>query len=1097
MARVIRNGVSTVLLVLLAHSSAWAQATAQLSGTVKDSSGAVLPGVTVTVTQTDTGFSRTVVTETSGTYVVPNLPTGPYKLEATLQGFRTYAQTGIVLQVNANPTINITLAVGDVAETISVEGAAPLVDVRSAGISEVVDNQKIVELPLQGRQVTNLIILAGAAVNTGDVSGQRNRSDAVAISVAGGLRSGVTYVLDGAMHNDTYDNLNLPFPFPDALQEFRVATSGLSAENGTHSGATVNAVTKSGTNKWSGNVFEFLRDHRFNAVDHFAPPGTNDGLNRNQFGGTFGGPVLKDKLFFFGAYQGTRTRQTPPSFIAFVPTAAMMAGDFTAYASPACNAGRAISLRAPFANNRIDPNLFSRPAVLVAQHLPTATDPCGQINYSVPLDNNDKQYVTRIDYQLSANHTVFGRYIDTFERRLPTLSRTGNVLTVRREFGANKRARAQSSAFGDTLVLGANKVNSFRVTWNRTSNHLNDPPDKFFDAPDLGIKLHTYVPGVIGIAVTNAFTISGGNSVKVRLANESYQAGEDFSWVRGRHQLAFGATTSYWTSATEDNARAAGDFNFNGQTTGLALADFLTGQASLVRHGAPGILNMNQWYFGAYGQDTWRLQDRVTLNLGLRWEPYFGQNVENGAIANFVLDNFRQGIKTTRFANAPVGLIYPGDPGFPAGKTGMNKQWANMSPRAGLAWDVSGDGRTAIRTSYGLNYDFPSAQFLYIAASASPFSNRVELNGVPFEDPYRNVPGGDTHPLPRDPPFDAQFPGFGAYGVIDPDINSTRVQSWNVTFERQIGSAWQGSVSYLGSYADRMWGQSHINPSRFMGLGPCTIAGVSYPSCTVSSNTDRRRVLYLENPTAGQWLGPIVQYRDVGTQSYRGLKLAFGRRAATGLSLAGNYTLSHCVADTDVSGGFSQFTGGYTKPDDPSFDKGNCSQSRKQIANLSVGAETPRFANDALRIIASNWRASGIVSARSGSWLTVTTTRDIAGTGITPQRVNQVNADPYGDKSLNNYLSAAAFAAPGPGEYGNHVNNSIEGPGFWTVDMALSRLVSFAATRQLELRLEIFNLFNNFNWGSPVTNFDAGTFGRITSSAGDPRIMQFGIKYGF
>jgi hypothetical protein len=323
------------------------------------------------------------------------------------------------------------------------------------------------------------------------------------------------------------------------------------------------------------------------------------------------------------------------------------------------------------------------------------------------------------------------------------------------------------------------------------------------------------------------------------------------------------------------------------------------------------------------------------------------------------------------------------------------------------------------------------------------------------------------------------------------------VQSWNVTFERQIGAAWQGSVSYLGSYADRMWGQAHINPSNFMGLGPCTIAGVSYPSCTVSANTDRRRTLYLENPVAGQFLGPIVRYVDAGTQSYRGLKLSFGRRAATGLSLAGNYTLAHCVADTDVSGGFSQFTGGYTKPNDPSFDKGNCSQSRTQIANLSVGAQTPRFGNAALRMAASGWRVSGIVSARSGSWLTVTTTRDIAGTGITPQRVNQINADAYGNRSLDNYLSAAAFAAPGPGEYGNHVNNSIEGPGFWTVDMALSRLVSFAATRQLELRLEIFNLFNNFNWGNPVTNFDAGTFGRITSSAGDPRIMQFGIKYGF
>ena len=249
MARRVLNVLVWTFAILAVASGALAQATAQLSGTVRDSSGGVLPGVTVTITQTDTGLVRTTVTESGGTFVAPNLPLGPYRVEAALQGFRTFTQTGIVLQVNSNPTINITLALGDLAETISVEGAAPLVDVRSAGISEVVDNQKIVELPLQGRQVTNLIILAGAAVNTGDVSGQRNRSDAVAISVAGGLRSGVAYMLDGAMHNDTYDNLNLPFPFPDALQEFGVATAGLSAENGSHSGATVNAVTKSGTNK--------------------------------------------------------------------------------------------------------------------------------------------------------------------------------------------------------------------------------------------------------------------------------------------------------------------------------------------------------------------------------------------------------------------------------------------------------------------------------------------------------------------------------------------------------------------------------------------------------------------------------------------------------------------------------------------------------------------------------------------------------------------------------------------------------------------------------------------------------------------------------
>jgi hypothetical protein len=393
-------------------------------------------------------------------------------------------------------------------------------------------------------------------------------------------------------------------------------------------------------------------------------------------------------------------------------------------------------------------------------------------------------------------------------------------------------------------------------------------------------------------------------------------------------------------------------------------------------------------------------------------------------------------------------------------------------------------------------YDFPSAQFLYIAASASPFANRVELSAVPFEDPYRNVPGGDTHPLPSDPPFDAQFPGFGAYGVMDPDINSTRVQQWNVTLERQIGSAWGASVSYLGSYADRLWGQVHMNPGVFMGLGPCTIAGVSYPSCTVNGNLDRRRELFLENPVLGQWLGPIVRYADVGTQTYRGLKLSFRRRAATGLSLSGNYTISHCETDTEVTGGFGQFGNGYLNPDDPSFDRGNCPQNRRQVATFTVGAETPRFDNTPLRVVASDWRVSGIVSARSGNWLSVTTGRDVAGTGIANQRVDQVVDDPYGDKSLNNYLTPSAFAYPAAGTLGTHRAFSIEGPGYWTVDLALTRLVN-VGTHRLEVRVETFNLFNNFNWGNPTTNLDAGTFGRITTQTGDPRIMQFGLKYGF
>jgi len=336
MKRSLRDFSMSVIGLLIASAAASAQlSTARLNGRVTDQSDAVLPGVTVTVTQTDTGLTRSEVTNADGSYVLSNLPTGPYRLEVSLAGFRTYAQTGIVLQVAGTPTINVVLSLGAVEETVTVEGAAPLVDTQSAGVSEVVRTQEILALPLNGRNAADLVSIAGAAVRTGEAN-TRSMAGGVAYSVAGGQSFGVAFLLDGAMHNDPQNNLNLPLPFPDALQEFRVATSGLTAENGMHSGASVNAVTKSGTNRFTGNVFEFLRDHRFNATNPFAlkkPDGTrqDDGLVRNQFGGTLGGPLVQNRLFFFGAYQGTLVRQTPAANITYVPSAAMLAGDFTAF----------------------------------------------------------------------------------------------------------------------------------------------------------------------------------------------------------------------------------------------------------------------------------------------------------------------------------------------------------------------------------------------------------------------------------------------------------------------------------------------------------------------------------------------------------------------------------------------------------------------------------------------------------------------------------------------------------------------------------------------------------------------------------------------
>jgi hypothetical protein len=1099
MMRVLRACACAVAILFLTTTLAWAQATAELSGRVTDESSAVLPGVTVTATQTDTGFTRTAVTDGSGTYVMPNLPTGPYRLEVSLQGFRTFVQTGIVLQVGATPAINAQLGVGSLEETVTIEAAAPLVDVRSAGISEVVEQERILELPLQGRNVTDLIVLAGAAVQS--APNNKSMPGSVFTAVAGGLPFGVAYLLDGATHNNPYDNLNMPLPFPDALQEFRVATSGLSADNGVHTGGSVSAVTKSGTNAFHGSVFEFLRDKRFNAKAVFAPIGPDgerrdDGLKRNQVGGTLGGPIVRDRLFFFGAYQGTFVRTTPADALTKVPTAAMLAGDFTQFASAECNRGRPLALRAPFVNNRIDPALYSPAAMAIARQLPATTDPCGDIRFSAPQKYNQGQIISKVDYQASGNHSIFGRYMVTFDDQVPSWPGSGNVLTTRPEDTAQNHS-AHSFTMGDTIVMGTNTVNSFRVAWNRSRAHYHLEP--FFGPDTVGIKnFHNYVPGVMGMAVNGAFTTASGGSVYFQGDTDAYQVSNDVTLVRGSHQFALGGNVASWKHYTVDGQRGVGLWTFDGSITGTGMSDFLTGRLVSLEHSRPGELDMDQWYIGLYGQDTWRMTSRVTLNAGLRWEPFFGPNIRNNAVSNFNVENFRAGIRSTVYQNAPPGLIYPGDPGFPTGKSGLNNKWTNVAPRIGLAWDVTGDGRMAVRSSYGLGYDFQSASYLFISATAPPYSNRVRI-GTPaggFDDPYRDFPGGPPHPVPAVPLADVQFPAFGAFGSIDPDINSTRVQTWNAIIERQIGTAWQASASYLGSYTDRIWGQVAVNPGVFMGLGPCTIAGVAYPVCTTDANLNQRRLLTQENPVTGRQLGIIDRHSAVGTQDYHALRFSFQRRAAAGLRLSANYTRSYCVGNTATTT-FGQPSTGFLKPDDPSFDRGNCTQDRRHIGNMTMGIQTPEFSNTALRVLASDWTVSGILNARSGSFLTVTTVRDIAAIGISAQRPNELLEDVYGNKTLDNYLNPAAFAYPAPGTLGDHVRGSILGPAYWQIDVALARTISVGAAQNVELRVETFNLLNHFNWGNPTVNFDAANFGRIQTQAGANRVMQFGVKYGF
>src|SRR5438094_2042327 len=367
MKRLILCLVAGVFVLGLTAGNVWAQATAQISGTVRDQSSAVLPGVEVMVTQTNTGVTRTAVSNETGTYVLSNLPIGPYRLEAGLPGFRTFVQTGIVLVVNSAPVINPVLQVGQVSEQVEVQANATLVETHSTGVGEVIDSQRVVELPLNGRQATQLINLAGAAAtiplsNAGQLYSGKNNPDETPISVAGGgANSAMTYVMDGGTHNDPINNLGLPLPFPDALQEFKVETSALPAQYGQHGSGAVNVVTKSGTNELHGNAFEFVRNGVFNARDFFAP--VRDSLKRNQFGGTLGGPIVRNKLFFFGGGQFTIQRSAPVTGTNYIPTPAMLAGDFTKITSPGCNGGRQINLKTPFVNNQIPRAQLSQPAL--------------------------------------------------------------------------------------------------------------------------------------------------------------------------------------------------------------------------------------------------------------------------------------------------------------------------------------------------------------------------------------------------------------------------------------------------------------------------------------------------------------------------------------------------------------------------------------------------------------------------------------------------------------------------------------------------------------------------------------------------------------
>ena len=1107
-----------VLLCVTGFSwvAAWAQSQnlSQIQGTVQDSSGAPVPGAEVKATQTDTNVTRTVTTQNDGGYVLPNLPIGPYRLEISKTGFATFVQSGVVLQVASNPTIDVTLKVGAVSEQVQVEANSALVETQATGVGNVMETQRIVELPLNGRVATDLVQYTGAAIPLG-VAGNGGYPGTPQFSIMGGQAFGVGFWLDGSVYNNPWDLANMPLPFPDALAEFKVEANALTAQNGVHTGS-LTGVTKSGTNSFHGNAFDFLRNGDMNARNFFAP--TRDTLKRNQFGGTIGGPIIKDKLFFFFGYQDTLTRQDPTAnpTATFVPTAAMMEGNFSACPqdlSAAVLAGIPSPIATQIHNFQIPASLLDPAALKLASMLPASAGACGQTSFGLITQIDEDQYVARVDYQTSTKNSLFARYIRTHYYRPASYQFTpSNLLTTSQ---GELNDADQSWIFGDTYLFTPTLVNQFRASVDRLAVLRNEPP--YVSACDLGVPVYCgYVPHESGFTVTGAFAVGPGTGGPAHNHSTPLQLNNDVSWVHGRHQINFGGGGEVSKMLFYGNVYSQTNWTFNNLPT------FLLGEFSSNSMSLPNDLLQEKWFVNWYVQDTWKVTSRLTVNLGLRWEPFLPPSEINGSVYNFSLGNLINDVRSTQFVNAPPGLTYPGDPGF-IGKQGEQSQWNLWAPRAALAYDPKGDGKMVIRAGFGITYDYVAGEVMVNSADAAPYGG-TEIWAGQFSNPFASNPGGNIYPYAVNK--NAPFAPNGTYIYLPPNLKTPETMQWNAVVQRQLGRDWLVSATYVGSESEHLWDSYQMNPAVYI---PGTCAAGQYnlkapgPCSSVANQSYRREFVLNNYPGTLTASGtPVFGYVDSfdsgATSSYNGLLLTVEKQFSNGLSAFANYTWSHCIGDLSIGDSTGNAGQGLAIPNNRAYDRSNCqsneiggifSADRRQIFNLNIVYQTPKFSNAWASRLASDWRFAEIFHATSAYWISAYLSTDIALNGDTGnERPVQVLQDPLcANPSPTCWINPKAFTTPAAGTLSGLGRNNIPGPDFFGWDSALSREFPIKELYRLEFRAEAFNITNSFRAGVSLpslatgtsgvnTTFGTPTFGQITS-AEDPRILQMALKFTF
>lgn len=1074
-----RSLVCLLLLLTALPALLVAQVTGTITGSVVDPSGAAVPQAKVTATSVGTNLSRTGETDGNGQFVLPMLAVGTYEVRVEKEGFSPFLQKDVLLQANSQVAVGAVLQVRSGSEVVTVSATSNLLQTNSSTLVQVVDQQRVADLPLNGRNVLSLIAL-DAGILTRNVPSSVGQSYVLGkglyytpMAMAGARGGAGNFLLDNADNNDAQTAMPRPFPNVDAVAEFSVQTNTFDAQYGRSVGGVVNVVTKSGTNAFHGTAFEFLRNFDLNAANLFSG---RDRLKRNQFGGGIGGPIRKDRTFFFASYQGTRISNSTPAATVTSPSAAMAAGDFSTWlgASGVGAIHDPLASGGYFPNNMIPQSRFDPVSVKYMKMIPVSSNSTYQYKFGTPVQRtSDNQGVTRVDHSLTDRQRISVRYF-IFRYDLPPDIMLDNAL-----YGwQGQLGYSQSVAVNHTYSISSRWLNTatFAYAFAQPTTVNAQQPD--LSLMHLGANVLT-VPGtnIINLAITgwSGISFNGGAATYTR----SMHIADSVGYATGRHNLRFGAETRRYKTGATGYYRSGGDVSFTGQllsdagkqNAGNAYAEFLLGDAAtFLQNGATCASKAcptEHRYYSLFVQDDVRLTNKLTVNAGLRWEPRTG-------LSNRDDETYVAGQQSTMFPNAPVGLIFKGDKGIENGT--IRNSVLNFAPRLGLAYEIA--PKTVVRAAYGIFFDdFPSNIFNTVIQGV-PWTPQATLQGpLQLSNPY----GGNApiDPVNFVPTSSLVFPNYLAYQVPRTTLRPGYVQSWNLVVERQLRSDLLIRAAYVASKGTRLMNEIQANP------------GIYAPGATAGNINARRPIPRIAS---------LYLFDSMSNSSYQSGQLTIQKRYARGFSLLANYTWSKSIDD-------SSDPTGYTPGPDPWNHRNNRGPADFDITHrlvISAVWELPRLekASIPVRAVLGGWQANGIYTAETGLPLTIVSGVNNALDGESGDFADY-KGGPWNlgggrarKDEIAQWFDTSQFTVNAIGTIGSGRRTQLRSPADSNVDFSLFKNFALKERTSLQFRAEAFNLLNHPNLGPPANTVTSPTFGRITTAL-DPRILQLALKFIF